>query len=722
MQDANHLPRFQYLHGFADFTQEYANDSGLTNAIAGWGMVCCVPNIVMNRETLDTQEVKLSIERQRRIEPEDLLRLSVITHAEISPDGTRIAYALQEAILSENRYRSAIWLVDTQSGTSRRFTSGSTQDTDPRWSPDGSMLAFVSDRSGKAQIHVIDGDGGESRQLTALPRGANGPVWSPDGSRIAFVSTEGSGIEDEERDKDGGFIRHISRKRYRFDVTGYIDDRFPHIWYVDVTTESAQQVTAGEFPDSSPVWSPDGSTIAFTSNRANEVPELSQLFTISVPDPETPAPASDAARELGTGAEVHTAPQFSPDGSTIAFIGRRRDARAGSNLDVFTVPVDGSRSGKRLTADFDRGIGLGNYSDTFDSGTPSLFWSPDGQAIRFSANAQGCVGLYETDLNGSVGQVIGGKRTATLFTQSNDGSRIGFASATFTDPGNIFVCDGDGSNEHQLTVLNGDLLGELPIEQPEHIPFRSFDDRFDVDAWLIRPSGFDPTHQYPLVQIIHGGPHSVFGHVFFFDMQQWTSYGWNVLFVNPRATQSYGEEFSSACIGDWGGADWAEQEQALDLAIERGGVDPERLAVTGLSYGGFMTNWIVGQTDRYRVGVSENSICNLVSFMFTSDIGWAWLEKEMGKEFWSNMDWYMQASPITYMPNVKTPVLLLQSETDWRCPVEQGEQFYQGLKHLGVDTEMIRFPGESHGALRSGKPESRLVRRQHTLRWFNKYL
>ncbi len=660
----------------------------------------------------------------QRIEPDDLLKLSVVTHADISPDGELIAYTVQDAEVEENRYRSTIWLVNTSSGAHRQFTAGKTQDTDPRWSPDGETLAFVSDRTGKPQIHLISRDGGEATQITDLDRGVSGPVWSPDGSRIAFVSTEGNGIDDEERNNPGGMIRHIARRKYRFDVTGYIDDRFTDIWYVDVASGATQQVTSSDSSDSSPAWSPDGSKLAFVSNRENEIPEghISQLYLIDVPKSGANIPAQNSARKLETGAELHASPIFSPDGQTIAVIGRRTDARAGANNDIYVLPADGSGTGTRLTGEFDRGIGLGNYSDTFESGTPSLFWNPDGTSIRFQANVKGKVGLYETDLSGNVQQIVGGDRTATVFTQSRDGSRISFASASFTSPGNVFVCDGDGGNERRLTDLNRDLLDEMPIQEPEHMPFRSFDDRFDVDAWLIRPAGYDPSKQYPLVQIIHGGPHSVFGYVFFFDMQQWASNGWNVLFVNPRATQSYGEDFATACIGDWGGADWKEQEQALDLAIERGGIDPDRLAVTGLSYGGFMACWIVGKTDRYRVAISENPVTNLVSFMFTSDIGWAWLEKEMEKPFWDNLDWYMQASPISYVDQVKTPTLLLQSETDWRCPIEQGEQFYGALRHVGVDSEMVRFPGESHGALRSGKPQSRISRREHTLRWFEKYI
>lgn len=671
------------------------------------------------------QEQPVTSASERRIDPEDLFSIHVITDARLSPDGSRVAYVVQDPDVENNEYRSALHLVDTASGETKQFTTGTHRDTSPRWSPDGRTLAFVSDRSGRNQIYVMDVDGGEPLMLTRIGRGVTGPVWSPDGSKIAFLTTEGNGIDDEVRERPGGFIRHITRKRYRFDVTGYIDDRFPHVWFVDVDTGDVQQVTWGDQPDASPAWSPDGGQIAFVSNRESEVDlvHTSQLYIIDVPATGTPAAGeTDDARRIDTGAEMHAAPAWSPDGSLIAFIGRRAGAPAGANNDVYSVLVDGSDQGERLTSEFDRGVGLGNYSDTWDSGTPSLFWTPDGRAIRFSANSKGCVGLYEVTSDSTIERVIGGDRTGASFSQSADGSRVAFVSGSFTNPCDIYLCDGDGQNERRLTHVNEEVMSDWSVQQPEHMPFKSFDGRFTVDAWLIRPVGFDPGTQYPLVQLIHGGPHSVFGHVFFFDMQLWASQGWNVLFINPRATQSYGEEFSVACLGDWGGADWKEQEQALDLAIERGGVDPNRLAVTGLSYGGFMTNWIVGQTARYRAGVSENSICNLISFMFTSDIGWAWLEKEMEKECWSNLDWYMERSPITYVPNVKTPVLLLQSETDWRCPIEQGEQFYQALRHQGVDAEMVRFPGESHGALRSGKPESRLQRRQHTLRWFEKYL
>jgi dipeptidyl aminopeptidase/acylaminoacyl peptidase len=663
--------------------------------------------------------------------PEDLLRLRVITGAEISPDGRSVAYAIRDAHLDRNEYTSAIYLVPTDpdggSGSPRQFTSGEHRDSDPRWSPDGRRLAFVSDRSGKNQIYVIDADGGEPRRLTDLSRGARNPVWSPDGRRIAFLSTEGNGIDDDERSKPGGMIRHVTRLPYRFDVTGYIDDRFPHVWVVDAEGSEARQITWGDQDDLDPTWSPDGSQIAFVSNRENDihVSFWSQVYRVSVDgDPPPSGSNEDGATRVSRGTELSSLPVWSPDGSQIAFLGRPDGARSGANIQVYLAPASGDGDVRSLTAGFDRSAATSTSSDTWNTrGAPTHFWSPAGDALYFSACDRGSVHLFRADLDGEVSRAIGGERTVAFASiSSGDHPRFAFAAGDFTNPCDIYTCALDGAGERRLTSINAGVLADLPVQEPEHMPFESFDGGFEVDAWLIRPVGFEPGKQYPLVQIIHGGPHSIYGRVFFFDMQLWASQGWNVLFINPRASQGYGEEFATCNLGDWGGADWREQEMALDLAIERGGVDPERLAVTGLSYGGFMTNWIVGQTDRYRVGVSENSISNLVSFFFTSDIGWYWLERSMEREFWPNLDWWMERSPITYVPNMKTPLLLLQAETDWRCPIEQGEQMYAALKSRGVPCEMVTFPGESHGFQYSGKPESRLQRRQHALRWFKEYL
>ncbi|HET8625776.1 MAG TPA: S9 family peptidase [Thermomicrobiales bacterium] len=665
----------------------------------------------------------------RAIQPEDLLALATIADARLSPDGRLVAYVVKRAHLDRDEYTSAIHLVSTGADgepiVERQFTTGSHRDGEPRWSPDGRMLAFVSDRAGKPQIYVIGLAGGEPRQVTHLARGASGPVWSPDGRSLAFLSSEGQGVDDAARERQGGMIRHVTRQRYRFDVAGYSDDRFQHVWVVDVEGGEPRQLTRGDQNDAMPAWSPDGRRIAFVSNRESEadLSFRSQLYVIPA-DGGAASGDGDGATRVGPGLATAAAPAWSPDGATIACFGHTPETPPGGNNGVYAVPAAGGAP-RNLTANFDRSAGSALFSDTWSTMTapPTLFWAPDGAAAYFTACDHGRVGLYRTTGDGGGALVVGGDRALAFVSPSAAGDRFAYAAGDFTTPCDLYTCGADGADERRLTRLNAGLLGELPLQQPKHIPFTSFDGRFEVDAWLIRPAGYDPARRYPLVQIIHGGPHSIFGHVFFFDMQLWASCGWNVLFVNPRASQGYGEEFATANLADWGGADWREQEQALDLAIERGGVDPTRLAVTGLSYGGFMTDWIIGHTDRYRAAVSENGICNLVSFFTTSDIGWFWLEGEMGgRAVWDNLDWYMAHSPINYVTRITTPTLFLQAETDYRCPIEQGEQFYTALRARGVPTEMVRFPGESHAFLSGGKPQSRLERRRHTLRWFERYL
>lgn len=661
---------------------------------------------------------------KRALVPEDLLALRIITDAQLSPDGQLVAYVVKTADLDRNEYDSTIYLAPTAAGDSRQLTIGPGRDSAPRWSPDGTQLAFLAERSGKSQLYVVGIAGGDPQQLTELDAGVSSPVWSPDGQRIAVLSTTGSDTTAVAQEWPGGTIRRITDTRYRFDVVGYTDGRVQNLWIVPVAGGALWQLTASPCDLASPAWSPDGREIAFVANRESQA-DLSfhsQLYITDVPGEAMSAP-TDSPRRVSVGTETAAAPAWSPDGRRIAYIGRREGAPAGGNTSIYLAAAADEPSVACLTGGWDRSPGTGTFSDTWStsSAPATLFWSPDGATVCFTACDQGRVSLFRAG-PGGVETLVGGDRTLSFVSASASGDRFAYVAGEFTNPCDLYTCDGSGTNERRLTKLNEPILADLTIGQPESLPFISSDKRFTVDAWLLRPVGYREGQRYPLVQIIHGGPHSIFGHTFFFDMQLWANQGWNVLFVNPRASQGYGEEFATANIGDWGGADWSEQEAALDLAISRGGVDPDRLAVTGLSYGGFMTNWIIGQTNRYRVAASENGICNLVSFYTTSDIGWFWMEGEWGRPVWPNLDFYMTRSPISYVERIQTPTIFLQAEGDWRCPIEQGEQFYTALSARGVPCEMIRFPGDSHTLLSTGKPRSRLERRRHNLRWFSTYL
>jgi dipeptidyl aminopeptidase/acylaminoacyl peptidase len=659
---------------------------------------------------------------RRALVADDLLKLKVITDAQIAPDGSQIAYVVKTAALDRNEYDTAIIIHSTADGSERTLTTTPGRASAPLWSPDGAQLAYLAEWEGRPQLHVVVAGGGEPRRLTGFAAGVSSPAWSPDGARIAVLSATGSGAGTVAQEWPGGTIRHITDTRYRFDVVGYTDGKVNNIWIVPVAGGEPWQLTARSRDVAAPAWSPDGRQIAFVStDDAIDIGFHSQLYITEV-SIEAAGESSRGPRQISVGTEAASAPAWSPDGRRVAYIGRREGAPAGGNANIFLAATTGDPKTEALTADWDRSVGTSLFSDTWSSPPPSLFWSPDGAAVLCTACDEGRVSLFRAGANG-VELVIGGDRIVALASASADGSRLAFASGNFTNPSDLYLCDGNGGGERRLTALNAELLGKVTLGTPEPLPFTSFDSRFEVDAWLLRPTDYRDGEQRPLVQIIHGGPHSIFGHTFFFDMQLWANQGWNVLFVNPRASQGYGEAFATANLADWGGADWREQEAALDLAIARGGVDPERLAVTGLSYGGFMTNWIVGQTDRYKVAASENGICNLISFYTTSDIGWFWMESEWGdRPVWSNLDYYMAHSPISYIEKMRTPIQFLQAEGDWRCPIEQGEQLYTALSARGVATEMIRFPGDSHTLLSTGKPRSRLERRRHTLRWFQAYL
>ena len=655
----------------------------------------------------------------RRLTPDDIYNILLVNDAQISPDGSTVAYVETRLDRERNDYRSSLYLVAANGGEPRRFTAADAQDTTPRWSPRGDRIAFLSNRSGKKQLWVIPVAGGEATQLTDLPQPVASFAWSPDGSTIAFVSkTDAGDLEEKQKpEKEESDVVHITRLRFRADGTpGFLDNKPTHIWCVAADGGKPWQLTAGEYSDSQPAWSPGGSEIAFVSNRTEDWQSnnASEIWAVHVR-------GGEARRIVGGPDASFRQPAWSPDGTELAIVGHRHAGEGGSrNANLWVVPAAGGDP-KNLSGKFDRTVGAQVSVDTASNAEESISWI--GDEVYMPVTDQGSVHVYRVDPTGEVELVVGGARRVLSFSLSADGKRVAFAASTTTNPCDIYTANADGSGERQLTEVNAEFLKGVAVSEPEEfrVPSQAKDGR-DVHGWIMKPIGFQPGRKYPMVLEIHGGPHSSYASAYFHEFQLLAAQGYVVVYTNPRGSQGYGEEAAGCTRGVWGEADMPDLMAAVDYAIDQGYVDEQRLGVTGGSYGGFMTNWVISHSDRFKAAVTQRCVSNMLSFFGTSDIGTGFGVFETNALPWDNPEQFLKMSPLTYAHNIDTPLLIIHSEQDYRCPIEQGEQLYTRLKKLGKTVEFVRFPGESHGLSRSGKPKHRVERLNYILGWFDRYL
>ncbi len=676
----------------------------------------------------------------RPITAEDLYRWKWVYDPQISPDGKQIAYVVKSVDQDAGEYRHAIWVVpaDGTIGDARRFTYGPKNDHSPRWSPDGKWLAFVSDREGpagkdkkeekekgrgKPQIWLMPADGGEAHQLTYMKHGASDPVWSPDGRYLAFTAQTGGEEEEDEAEgkKKTPKARRITQLWYKLDGVGWIYERRRHIFLVGVEGGEPRQLTDGDWNDSDVAWSPDGQAIAFVSDRSEDRWEwpAGQLWVMPVVAGEPYCLTDDEIISASS-------PGWSPDGKTIAFLGSLQK-KSGGHVDVYVVPAQRAEGAppqyRSLTQEF-----VGSCADAIgddmrdEHAHPAPKWSPDGSTLYFLAEVAGSSHVFSIPSSGGpVRQITQGEQHLLGFTMDRSMQTLALAVAEYNHPGDVFVQRVDAQEKRRLTELNGDWLAEVYIAKPERLEFKGAGG-WNVEGWILKPPGFDPAKKYPMILEVHGGPHTAYGYTFHQEFQMLCGKGYVVLYTNPRGSTGYGREFSLAVRGIWGREDYEDVMAGVEALVSQGYIDEGRMGVTGGSYGGFMTNWIVGHTDRFKAAVTQRSVVNLATMFGTCDFGWDLCEDNFETTPWDDPERYAFHSPITYVKNMKTPLLILHSDWDLRCPVEQAEQLYTALKYLKREVEFVRFEGQSHGLSRGGHPKLRVERLNLIASWFERYM
>ncbi|MCK4352075.1 S9 family peptidase [candidate division WOR-3 bacterium] len=664
--------------------------------------------------------------KTHKITAEDLYRFKLVSNSEIAPDGNNIVFCVDRVDKKTKKRYSNLWVVPTNGGRARQFTYGNQVDSNPKWSPDGKKIAFISNRADKKQpqIYIIPFQGGEAKKLTNLKGNIDSFEWSPDSKQFVcmFRKKDKEDIErekDEQKKKLGIISRHITRVFYKEDGKGFLPKERWHIWTINARTGKGKQLTNSAIYDEwSPRWSPDGEKIVFCSNRSRDpdfAPDVIDLFII---------PATGGKfHKIKTPSGPKGMPNFSPDGKYIAYYGRKGRGQGWKNICLWIVPTNGRGEAKNLTEKFDFNVSSWTIND-IPGGVRMMLptWSNDGKTLYFQVAHHGNTVLKSIMLNGeSLKTIIGDKGVVGSFSFNKDQSKLIYFHADMKDIGEIWLYNIPAKRARKLTHINENLLRAINLGKIEEVWFKGAVDN-DLQGWILKPPDFNKNKKYPSILEIHGGPRVQYGNFFMHEFYYLAAQGYIVYFCNPRGGQGYGEKHSKAIWNNWGTTDYDDLMAFVDFIEKRPYIDKKRMGVTGGSYGGYMTNWIIGHTNRFKAAVTQRSVSNLISMYGSSDFNWAFQEEFGDKPPWESFENYWRQSPMKYIGNAKTPTLVIHSEQDLRCPIEQDEQIFVALKKLGVDTEMVRFPEEPHGLSRGGRTDRRIERLNHIRRWFDRYL
>jgi len=664
---------------------------------------------------------------RRPITVDDLANIITVEDPRISPDGEWIAYVHRQPDLFENTYIANIWLAPTDGGLPLQLTR-SGKDTSPRWSPDGKWLAIVSKRSDQSQIYLLPttSPGGEARALTSMKNGATDPEWSPDGAMIAFLSPVSEPERSTEPDEEGppadklekrhreerqkhdeeqqSDPRRVWRIPYR-EGTSYLTERYKQVYVIDSDYPEAKprRLTDIDANHRAPRWSPDGMFLYTSRPTEPNIDEPYRTAAIYKIEVET-----GKAERLTEDGFSHFEPKPSPDGRWLAF---QRNPGSRYNLLPRLAVMDLTNGAVRdLNLDLDRAI------DSFE-------WVDDGQHLVCSVSNEGTVQLYRVNVEiGEFEQTVGGRLTITGFDTHID---IGtaFVASTAASPTELFWVVPGADEPLQLTDVNTAFLGEVAVEPVNEVLY-VLADGTRIQGWYLLPSDYEEGRQYPLIVYIHGGPHYMWGPAIpstWHELQVLAASGYVVFFCNPRGSDGYGADFRDAIHANWGNADMGDIMAGIDVLIGEGFIDAARIGITGGSYGGFMTTWIIAHSNRFKAAVAQRGVYNHTSFYGTSDIP-SFMSDEFDGDPWEIHDKLWKHSPLAYAHKIKTPLLLIHSDNDFRVPIEQAEQMFASVRRSGGTVELLRYPRDGHELSRSGEPKHRVDRLEKIKQWFDWYL
>ncbi len=652
---------------------------------------------------------------ERLIKAEDLYRLNEISNLTISPDGKHLAYIIQSLDKMKNCYYSHIWISCLASGATFRLTGDETaQNRSPAWSGDGQRLVFISNRSGFPRLWCSPIDGGESYPLTGFMEGICYPRWSPDNKKILFLSSVQSKpginpfIENDERLVDykgrefAKDVKIIKKTLYRTNKR-YIDDNYFQLFTINGQGGEPKQLSYGAFNKVAPDWSPDSRRIAFSSQRSsnsNSSQNLNdwQLCVVNLNDQKMEILASNT--------HIEQEPIWSPDGRKIAYIARSRSNHFSAHTELWITSHRGENR-MNLTRNLDRSV-------------MAPQWSRDNRYIYFIVPNQGNQHIYRTNvLNSRPKLVCGGERCIKEFCLTPSGDKIYFIASDNLNPSDLYVYDLRNKQEKQITNINKEFIRHKNLSHPETFWYSSFDS-LQIQGWFIKPVFYQEGEKYPLIVQIHGGPYINYSNEWNLEFQFLASNGYGIFYCNPRGSSSYGQLFANQNHGQWGEGDFQDILAGMHYLIKNGWVDSLRLGITGGSYGGYLTNWAISQVNIFKAAVTQRSISNLFSFYGTTDIP-DLLEYEFGTP-WQDADEYHHRSPINYVQNITTPLLILHADLDYRVPISQAEALFLHLKRMGRTVEFVRYPDEGHDLPWSGQPLHQVDRLNRMITWFEKYI